>query len=212
MLNTSTNILKLLNYFKISKDELAAYCEISRAGFYKGLKSGSFRMDTLERISEFFKVPTIILLADELAISEQISTSDGWSVIIRWQAKDVLGVKTTIKGHDVWLGVVYSHKEKRQQEDDEIELANLRQELAEKKSWIKMLESNLDMANKVVLMATKASDSRENYIGQLEYLITQITGTEFPKAEFQESFNDKLSEITLKFISDITEKNKNKGK
>lgn len=211
MLNTSTNILKLLNYFKISKDELAAYCEISRAGFYKGLKSGDFRMDTLEKISEFFKIPSVILLADDLAISEQISTSDGRSITIRWQAKDVLGVKTTFKGNDVWLSVVYSHKERVQQQEDEIELANLRQELFEKKAWIRVLESNLEMANEVVLMAKKASDGQEKYISQLEYLITQITGSDFPESDLAESLNNKLSEITLKFISDITEKNKKKG-
>jgi hypothetical protein len=70
----------------------------------------------------------------------------------------------------------------------------------------------LEMANEVVLMAKKASESRENYIDQLEYLVTQITGTDFPKTNFPDELNNKLNDITMKFINDIIEKNKNKGK
>lgn len=107
MLNVQNNILKILNFFRLNKDELAAHCGLSRAGFYKTLKEGNFRLQTIEKIAEFIHIPTAILLADEITISEQIGwVADANSIIIRYQTKDVAGFKVEISGKEYFISTI----------------------------------------------------------------------------------------------------------
>jgi DNA-binding Xre family transcriptional regulator len=205
---TVNNINKLLSFWKLSINDLSRETDISLTGLKKMMSTGTFKLENLQRISEALKVPLVVLLTNHLSITEKISGNDYREIIISWQVPDVTGVKTKVQEHDALLNVVFIHNEKRQQQEDEIEIINLRSELKEKNDRINELLEKLEMANTLIVMATKATDSYEKYINQLEMLISKTSGVDLSESGKKSTLNEKLNEITEKYVSDLTKKKK----
>ncbi len=201
-----------MDFWGLNLSELAEKSGLTLNGLRHMLTHGKFKYESLFKIAETLQVPVVVLMADDLSVQQNIDGREYNTIIIRWYCYERTGIETKLKGRKALLAVVFHQSDKIQNKEDEIEIINLRTELFEKGEMIKKLEDNLEMANKVVLMATKATESYENYIGQLEYLISEMTGLEFPEQDLEDKIGKKMTDITEKFISDILKKKKNKGK
>ncbi|HQH15039.1 MAG TPA: hypothetical protein PLH40_07510 [Bacteroidales bacterium] len=204
------NIKKLMDFWGFNLSELANKSGLTLNGLRHMLAHGKFKYESLFKIAETLQVPVVVLMADDLSVQQNIDGREYNTIIIRWFCNDLTGIKTILKGRKSLLSVVCYQSEKSQNKDDEIEIINLRTELMEKKEKIKKLEENLEMANNVVNMATKVTESYENYIGQLEYLISEMTGLEFPEHDTDNKTGKRMTDMTEKFISDILKKKKKK--
>ncbi len=167
------NIRKLMDFYGYSLVELSKLSGLTLNGLRYMFENGTFRIESLVKLSNTFHVPISVFFADEISITEQISSSDYRSITIRWQAKDVSAVKTKIKGNDVLLNIIYAHPEKRQQKEDEVELVNLRIELKEKNDKIEYLE----FKNKVLeSTAEKMENVAKTYEKQLNFYDDLLSG------------------------------------
>jgi transcriptional regulator with XRE-family HTH domain len=201
-----SNIKKLMDFWGLNLSELAEKSGLTLNGLRHMLTHGKFKYESLFKIAETLQVPVVVLMADELSVQQNIDGREYSTIIIRWHCNERTGIETNLKGRKALLAVIFSQRTKEQNEEDEIEIINLRTELKEKNDHINELYEKLEMANTLIVMATKAIDSNEKYINQLESRVSEATGLDISESGKKPTIMDKLNVITEKFVQDLLKK------
>jgi len=81
------NINKLLDFNRLSINDLSRKSGVSLNGLKSMMQTGLFKLESLQKISDVFAVPLFILIADEIAI-EKVATGDGFMITITYHFEE----------------------------------------------------------------------------------------------------------------------------
>jgi len=174
------NINKLLDFWRLSINDLSKETGISLNGLKNMMETGLFKLEPLERIGKVLKVPMIVLIADEISVTHQISSNSYPSAVIYWYGGFVEAQKTTLFGREGILNVEYQSEKqiikdqpkdladkykyyKRLYDEDQLEILNVRTELYDKKELIGFIrrENLILYANIIHTLVTLKLESLE---------------------------------------------------
>lgn len=142
------NIYKLLEFNRISINQLARLSDISLNGLKVMMQNGLFKLESLQKIADVFGVPLFILIADEITIEKTI-TGEGESVTINYKFDETSKFKVLNDGKK--LNTVFVQKDnyfdKQESENQELQqrVAELQDQVDEKNDIISMLNEKVAM-------------------------------------------------------------------
>jgi hypothetical protein len=185
------NIRKLLDLWKLSLSDLSVKSGITVNGLKHMFENGRFKFDSLVKIADSLNVPLIVLLADKISITEEISGRDYWYVTIRWTGGIIEGKKTIVRGNDALLNIIFDsiiltngdqnklaeeYKSlKRQNDSDVLEMVNLRIELSDKNNRIAFLNEQIEFykfkAAELEKLTQEANKRTEDVFNSYEQLL-----------------------------------------
>jgi len=185
------NIRKLLDLWKLSLSDLSVKSGITVNGLKHMFDNGRFKFDSLVKIADSLNVPLIVLLADKISITEEISGRDYWYITIRWTGGIIEGKKTIVGGNDALLNIIFDsiiltngdqnklaeeYKSlKRQNDSDVLEMVNLRIELSDKNDRIAFLNEQIEFykfkAATLEKLTQEVNKSTENVMNNYEKLL-----------------------------------------
>jgi len=185
------NIRKLLDLWKLSLSDLSVKSGITVNGLKHMFDNGRFKFDSLVKIADSLNVPLIVLLADKISITEEISGRDYWYITIRWTGGIIEGKKTIVGGNDALLNIIFDsiiltngdqnklaeeYKSlKRQNDSDVLEMVNLRIELSDKNDRIAFLNEQIEFykfkAATLEKLTQEVNKSTEDVMNNYEKLL-----------------------------------------
>ncbi len=159
------NIIKLLDTWGLTINDLARETGISLTGIKKMMDSGSFKLENLEKIASALKISMLVLISDNIVIREkmEISDTDGVKNILKilWTGGDEYKVTSLKSGKKIGVSTEY-YSQYREKLDGELIVDGDFSELNNYKRLYKDISNKFkDLENENISLRTQINDKNQ---------------------------------------------------